>query len=258
MLSNKNSQRELLARSLMETTVFSDALRYIRNQNPTDGQLQAWFSNYYPGQKGTAHRRYSTFTAYLKDAQLVDASAVKIRASRSTIAVEKIHNKIQSGIAGKPVKKEALEAIKSTSTGTIKFEISSQKRERANQVHWNLVVAKTAFLKARSLPADDNRLVDLFSSRHADTIIYEMKSLSGKNLSSQIRHAVAQLYEYRYIFSQPKATLCIVTNSAISKTDSWVTDYLATDRNIAYEWTEDFESFSCTKASKTLLADFAP
>jgi hypothetical protein len=257
-LTSVSARREFLARCLVETTVFAAALSYIRQQSPTNAQLRVWFRNYYPGEKSTADRRYSTFVAYLQEARLVEDAGSQLRASGVSVAVLKQHKTIKTGIAGKPVNKTFIEGSSSGAKQTIKIEIDAQKRERANQTHWNLITAKTAFLTSRKMPAEENYLIDLFSTVNGDTMIYEMKSLSGMNLSSQVRRAIAQLYEYRYIFSIPTARLCIVTNAQIAKSDGWLIDYLAADRQIAYEWTTDFSSFECAPNSKSLLAGFAP
>jgi hypothetical protein len=71
-----------------------------------------------------------------------------------------------------------------------------------------------------------------------------------KNLKSQIRKAIAQLYEYRYRIEQPTAQLCIITNSILP---NWLGKYLVNDRKIAYQWTTDFESFTAFDGTDRLL-----
>jgi len=82
-----------------------------------------------------------------------------------------------------------------------------------------------------------------------------MKSINSErsNTLSQIRRAISQLYEYRYIYGQPDASLSIVTNAELSRSQAWLASYLAKDRRIAYEWTTDFQVFHADDASKRLL-----
>ncbi len=120
--------------------------------------------------------------------------------------------------------------------------------------------AKSSFLDDRGIEPYANEHIDLYASDQGDVVLYEMKSVDqeGINLLSQIRKAVAQLYEYRYIYEQPDARLCIVTNYGIAKKDEWLLDYLARDRAIAYEWTADFVNFECRHDAASLLGAFSP
>ena len=82
--------------------------------------------------------------------------------------------------------------------------------------------------------------------------------MNSKNLLSQIRKGISQLYEYRYIYSKPNAKLCIVGNHNIGKSNSWLLHYLSIDRLIAFEWTDNYHDFYCDKNSKKILSEFAP
>ena len=110
----------------------------------------------------------------------------------------------------------------------------------------------------RDFSAMENSQIDLYSHNEGSLVIYEMKSVESDNLHAQARKAISQLYEYRYIFGEPAATLCIVTNARAKKDEAWLVDYLAKDRAIAYEWTDDFVNFHCDNSSLALLGDFAP
>ncbi|MDO8294388.1 MAG: DNA adenine methylase [Gallionella sp.] len=140
--------------------------------------------------------------------------------------------------------------------GVIRVDIDAQKMERANQIHWKLIDSKSAFLDARQLEPLANEHIDLFAADDGDIILYEMKSVDSEsgNLLAQVRKAVAQLYEYRYIYEEPKARLCIVTNYEITKKDDWLIDYLSKDRLIAYEWTKVFKTLNAVSAQEKSLA----
>jgi hypothetical protein len=259
-LHTKAARIDFLARCLIDTPVFREALQYIHKQRPTDDQLRLWFNNFYPGASTTAKRRYSTFVSYLRDAHLLTQSGGTNQLSRYAGAVMKqTASSPKKGLYGTPTKdKNAPRA--DLASGAITYDVDAQKLERANQTHWQLVAAKSAFLGERGWPAYENEQIDLYATTGAQTIIYEMKSINSEtsNQLSQIRKAISQLYEYRFIFNEPKAALCIVTNAAIAKKDAWLLGYLAKDREIAYEWTKDFESFECQADSKSLLKTFSP
>ncbi len=132
--------------------------------------------------------------------------------------------------------------------------------ERANLLHWKLVDAKASFLAASGATPHNNAHIDLFAEMKKEFIIYEMKSVNEEstNLLSQVRKAVSQLYEYRFIYARPDARLCIVTNQGVSKENEWILSYLEKDRSIAYEWTDDFVDFNSNPQSKALTGVFAP
>ncbi len=258
---NSNGARtDFLARCLVETTVFREALRYIHQHKPDADKLRQWFRLYYPGAKSTAHRRFSTLTSFLRDADLLGRNTPKNDLLRHTGSVVKKTTEQGVGLRGKDNLEPPMNAPVFTAAGIQQADIDIQKMERASQAHWQLVDAKATFLEERDLEPVSNPQIDLFTNDAGSVIIYEMKSVDGlgTNLLSQVRKAVAQLYEYRYVYNEPLARLCIVTNAAVPKGERWLLHYLSIDRLIAYEWTEDFVNFECDNESKNLLGSFSP
>lgn len=256
-LKSAGARMDFLGRCLVETPVFHSALRYIHQHNPTDEQLKLWFRSFYPGTIVTGNRRFNTLVSYLRDAGLLQSSAPTNQLKKFVGNVVKQSLPPTKGLTGRKRKQSSLAA---GAKGVIRVDVDAQKRERANQIHWKLIDSKSSFLDAINLEPLENEHIDLFANDQGDVILYEMKSVDseGGNLLSQIRKAVAQLYEYRYIYKEPKARLCIVTNHAIAKNDNWLLDYLNKDRLIAYEWTADFKNFECSAHSRKLLGDFVP
>lgn len=264
MLATEAARTDFLARCLVDTPVFHRALQYILTVSPNEMQLKAWFRQFYPGLNGTADRRFSTFMNYLRDARLVDYAMGVYKLSKFSGSVTK-----QLQIPGKNSigsKKPLIPSTPpgqppaATAKGIIQIDVDSQKLERANQTHWKLIDAKSSFLSDRGLVPHEHIQIDLFCENNEDFIFYEMKSINdqGTNLLSQLRKAVSQLYEYRFIYDQPSARLCIVTNQGVTSKDEWLLNYLAKDRAIAYEWTEDFHSFQSRADSRLLTGSFSP
>jgi len=264
-LQNDAARKDFLARCLVETEVFKAALKYIHEHKPTDDQLKAWFMTFYPGAESTADRRYSTFISYLRDAGLLthvgrQNDVIKYIGGLVIKQETDIQLPAPTGLIGTAVTRLVANAPTANATGMLRVDVDIQKRERANQVHWKLIAAKAEFLLSKGHEPKENGHVDLYTSSDDETIFYEMKSVDPekRNLLPQVRKAVSQLYEYRYIFGKPTARICIVTNAEIPTTDSWLIDYLSADRSIAYEWTEDFSSFACPEPAKALLGNFSP
>lgn len=259
-LKSSTTRMECLARCLIETPVFHAALLYIHQHNPSDNQLKVWFRSFYPGAVGTANRRFHTFISYLRDAGLLQTSVPKNTLKKFVGSVVKKTVPTRRGLTGRNLK-QSLPALPTTGAkGVIRVDVDAQKRERANQIHWQLVDSKSSFLDARNLEPRANKHIDLFTDDQGDVILYEMKSVDPEsgNLLSQVRKAVSQLYEYRYIYEEPNARLCIVTNHGITKKDDWLLDYLSKDRLIAYEWTTDYINFECSDRSRKILGAFVP
>lgn len=257
-LRTDTAKNDFLARCLVETEVFKAALSYIHTHQPTNEQLKLWFKNFYPGAASTADRRFITFQRYLDDCKLVYEQNGQIFINMFLGGIVKKSAPDELKLVGRKygqTKPPIFEKI-----SRISFNIDRQKLERANQIHWKLVDAKSSFLYAAGFESFDNKHIDLFSRTNNDIIFYEMKSIdtTGTNTIPQIRAAIAQLYEYRYIFNEPTAKLCIVTNSKLENENIWISDYLSKDRLIAYEWTDDFISFNCDKPSQELLGEFFP
>lgn len=259
-LNSSKARMDFLARCLIETPVFQEALRYIYKHKPNDKDLKLWFRSFYPGSDNTADRRFHTFISYLRDAGLLKHSAINNNLKKYVGSVIKQKTPSSQGLAGRKLKRGAPDSTTIESKGIISVDVDMQKRERANQIHWKLVDAKATFLNARGLEPYENEHIDLYADANGDIIIYEMKSVNpgNTNLLSQIRKSISQLYEYRYVYKEPNARLSVVTNHDITKNDKWILDYLTKDRTIAYEWTEDFINFECSTGAASILGNFAP
>lgn len=252
---------DFLARRLVDTEIFRDGLDYIRQNSPTQIEFRQWFLSYYPGALNTAARRWVTFANFLRDSGIVDFTGPTIRLVCFAGAVRKQPHAVNPHQTLTGRRRRGGQVLPASSaSGMITFDVDSQLRERASQIHWRLVDGKASFLSARRFTPMDTRQIDLFTVSRGDSILYEMKSTgSGAiNLISQIRKAVAQLFEYRYLYADPAARLCIVTNHQVLGSDAWLLHYLAAAQGIAYEWTTDFQRFHADAISAELLGRFAP
>lgn len=66
-----------------------------------------------------------------------------------------------------------------------------------------------------------------------------MKSTTDGNVHSQIRRAISQLYEYRYLQEVPAAKLVIVLESPPPREKRWIVDYVVKDRKLLIAWDGD-------------------
>jgi hypothetical protein len=127
------------------------------------------------------------------------------------------------------------------------------RREKANREHARILNMLAALLRFRYADVFENTFIDLFVDADGQPFIFEVKSNNCRNVLSQIRKAIAQLYEYRYRRSQPQAKLCIVLQE--KPPQEWVIDYLLNDRKIMVCWLVDDVRLECPADCHKTLAD---
>jgi|SRR5579872_1717640 len=123
--------------------------------------------------------------------------------------------------------------------GYLNVLIDDAARERADAAHrmlTNLVAAKIR--DAGSIPKN-NRFIDLSAAISEDLYLFEMKSTTDGNMHSQIRRAISQLYEYRYLQQVPAAKLVIVIENPPPLEKKWIVDYVVNDRKLLIAWDGD-------------------
>jgi CRISPR/Cas system CSM-associated protein Csm2 small subunit len=127
------------------------------------------------------------------------------------------------------------------------------RREKANREHGRILNMLAALLRTNGFKVYENTFIDLYADIDETPYIFEVKSNNAKNVLSQIRKAIAQLYEYRYRSSKHDATLCIVLQQ--QPPQSWVIDYLVNDRKILLCWLVDDIRLECPEDCYTILSE---
>lgn len=114
----------------------------------------------------------------------------------------------------------------------------SIKYERANMHHQHTLALVRRTLMAKGIgPIEATKYIDAFCTvRHAPAI-FEIKSITDANELAQCRRAVSQLYEYRFRYQHPNASLWIVFSRI--PTIKWLVRYLHDDRGIQVLWREN-------------------
>ncbi|MGI5879505.1 MAG: hypothetical protein ACOX6L_02770 [Syntrophomonadaceae bacterium] len=126
------------------------------------------------------------------------------------------------------------------------------RREKANREHARILNMLAASLRLRYDDVFENTFIDLMAMVDDQPFIFEVKSNNSRNVLSQIRKAIAQLYEYRYRIELPQAVLCIILQQ--KPPQEWVIDYLLNDRDILICWLVDDVRLECPPQCHTLLA----
>ena len=111
------------------------------------------------------------------------------------------------------------------------------KMERANNVHRATLQVLKTHLQSRNRGVSESKLIDAYSVLDDGPAIFEVKSITESNERDQIRHALSQLYEYRFLHAMADASLWIVFSQPPSS--QWYIDYLAGDRGIRLVWVNE-------------------
>ena len=126
------------------------------------------------------------------------------------------------------------------------------RREKANREHTRILSNLAVRLRLKYNDVFENTFIDLSVNADGQSFIFEVKSNNNRNVLSQIRKAIAQLYEYRYRSELPQAILCIVLQQ--KPPQDWVIDYLLNDREILVCWLVDDMRIECPAQCRAILA----
>lgn len=126
-------------------------------------------------------------------------------------------------------------------------------REKANRVHARILTMLAARLRTKGYSPLENVFIDLYAEIKGEHYIFEVKSNTKGNTLSQIRKAIAQLYEYRYRSGKDGAKLCIVLQEKYLL--DWLEDYLLHDRGVIVCWMVDDVRLECPAECHEMLSN---
>lgn len=238
----ESGREDFLALRVSSHPMLREALKFIDATSPTPNQLRAWVRSAYPGAASTADRRENTIRSWLLSAGLIgmDEGGLFVKRFIGTVALERP----SPGVREAPLYPQVPQLVS--------YDVDQQKLERANLVHQKLVDAVSGRLFQLGQVPQQNGLIDLFVMGLSGSVLFEMKSIHQQNCVSQMRKAVAQLYEYRYLQQMPDAALCITTNYLADWPSAEYCDYLIRDRLIGVVQTEDFERLQAVEGTQDL------
>ena len=116
-------------------------------------------------------------------------------------------------------------------------QVARAKLERANKFHEETLLVLVRFLQSNGFVVENDNLIDVYCRLKTGPAIFEVKSITADNERSQFRHALSQLYEYRYLHSLPDASLWLVLS--IQPKIDWIVEYLQNDRGVSVLWVEN-------------------
>ncbi|HHP2703593.1 TPA: hypothetical protein ACR8U9_004401 [Citrobacter freundii] len=121
-------------------------------------------------------------------------------------------------------------------------ELTRIRRQRANLTHKILLGKLNDYLVSKGATSLENEHIDLYAKlKNNKKFLFEVKSIDDKNLLSQTRKGISQLYEYRYRYQNIigyDVNLCLVYPHE-PKYVPWLQEYLCTDRDVGIMWFEE-------------------
>lgn len=148
------------------------------------------------------------------------------------VAVELLDDELAAAWAAEPsaTRDWVPHVIKAGPSSRIAAIVDPVALERANAAHQALeqLVADAAIASGLQPRCTVN--VDMLLETEHGHVLLEMKSCTQRNYHGQIRRAISQLLEYRFIYREglgEDATLAIVAETAPPQSKFWLIDYLS-------------------------------
>ncbi len=131
--------------------------------------------------------------------------------------------------------------------------INEAARERASESHRMLTDLVANKIRAAGGIPKRNRFIDLAARLFDEDYLFEMKSTTRQNVHSQVRGAISQLYEYRYMHNTSTARLVVVIEHPLPRDFRWIVDYVVNDRKLLLAWDGDRRTLHYPEANHDLL-----
>lgn len=135
------------------------------------------------------------------------------------------------------------------------------EKERSSYQHWQLEKSIVDLCLANKYEPLTNRYIDLLCNVGTISVIFEVKACPLHGIAGPIRLAVAQLYEYRYLYRgalMPTVKLCIVSGRRPRNGYEWTIGYLESI-GIGLIWRNDGDDgLNCSDFTRRLLGDLFP
>ena len=185
-------------------------------------------------QKAEEINRYAGILSSLELSTMLEVALARITAS-----IPHLSNGTSFELISAARNDQSLPEVKADSDPYIISQMARAKLERANTNHEHTLQTLSTFLESNGFVVERSRLVDAYCRLKTGPAIFEVKSITPENERPQCRHALSQLYEYRYLYSMPNASLWIVLSEPPHII--WITDYLQGDRGLGVLWMEGEE-----------------
>jgi hypothetical protein len=242
-------ERETLAaQAVLRARLIQRVIPYLESKGET-GASQKGLENFLtavtqPTTPAMIHRRASTVTRWLiaigmvreKNDRFVlrhtlpeDVPAIEFEADDEPLVPERYELQTY----------EEVTARAKQTRGYLTVLVDEAARDRANDAHKMLTNLISKRIRAAGAIPRFNKYVDMSTHYDDAPYLFEMKSTKDGNAHDQVRKAISQLYEYRYLQGIPEARLVVVIENPLPKEKKWLVDYVVKDREMLIAWDGD-------------------
>lgn len=248
-----NQKKEVLGQAILRSDLFQRVIPFFESK-PTGvshDELADFLSEVTDTTPTMVGRRASTVISWLERAEIIRSMGAIFVLNRLPHSVQVVNYNdptepllpSQFALTEYNTIAQRVEAFQNTIT----FEIDRVARDRASNAHNRLTNLLADKIRKKGGIPKSNVLVDLAAQISYGKYIFEVKSTTERNMRSQIRRGISQLYEYRYLQNIPDANLVLVLENPLDDSLGWYQDYLIDDRKIYFMWDGD-NNFYCPRA----------
>lgn len=190
----------------------------------------------------TPGRRASTVKRWLIDTGLAYEENGRLYRSQASLTIDAAETPPEDHIlsgAQDLLEADVPEVPRELPPNVVARMVDTARTERANAAHEALRLRVANNASRAGYRVRPGGYIDICVVKPGRVVIFEVKSATETNYISQVRAAVAQLYEYRYVQRLPDAELCLAIETPPSPEHSWIVDYLIRDRGIYLLYMED-------------------
>lgn len=255
------NKEEILTKAVLNARVFQRVIPFLeskRSAGLTRAELESFIGSVTHTTAGMIERRTHTIIGWLEAINMLKRKGNRfvLKSLPESVPLIQYTHDEEPLLPSKFELREYSSAVRRSSRAKefIHYEIRKAKRDRANGVHirlTNLVADKVR--QAGAIPRR-NRLIDLAARISRKMFLFEIKSSTPRNLTTQIRKGISQLYEYRYLQGVPEAELVLVIENPLTPPLRWAADYLVKDRGIFLVWDADEDNLHCLKETRSALS----
>lgn len=266
--SSRLDQSAILTNGVMSNPVMRGILGYLRiagSLGRSRAELASWIAENTELSGETPARRLSSVQAWLVALRLATREGGNLTITKSSLpmssfAPEELDPELP--LANSPAR------LMPYANSTVSYDyvptdeeifywVSSAKHDRANKKHEEIVQKLARVGTDAGMDCRRNEFVDLAAFTENEATLFEVKTNNPDNTVSQVRKAVAQLYEYQYQQQLPDSNLCLVLETKPTTKHLWIIDYLTNARGIQVVW-EDGSGFSGPSSNPKALAWLHP
>lgn len=238
--SNQMTKNQIIMNQVLGVSIIQNVVNVLSNSGGTatrDALRKAIMKFAPQTTKGMVYRRLTTILSWLDELEIVERYDARISLS-NVPSLEKLEiSDLKAPLLPKPNNLKIFEETSrrvELASSFIKFEVDKARFDRANVVHEHLRSLIAKKIRHHGALPTFNKYLDLAVRMNDNDFIIEVKT--STNVRSQVRKAVSQLYEYRYLQCLPDAKLVLLLEKPLSGKNEWMLDYLIKDRGIWVVW----------------------